>query len=89
LSFTVEEFVRMSRFPWRDAFSGWTREDERAVSEALYVAGAEAFAPRPTGASGGGAVPSRAEIGRGSTGSPDTGDDTQTTFIFSYTLNFV
>ena len=54
LSFTVEEFVRMSRFPWRDAFSGWTREDERAVSEALYVAGAEAFAPRPMGALSGG-----------------------------------
>ena len=54
LSFTVEEFARMSRFPWRDSFSGWTREDGRALDEALRVSGAEVLASRPLNTLSGG-----------------------------------
>ncbi|NLL37527.1 MAG: ABC transporter ATP-binding protein [Fretibacterium sp.] len=56
LGFTVEEFARMSRYPWKDPFSvaGWTREDSRILADALRVAGAEALASRPMNSLSGG-----------------------------------
>ncbi|MBI3014735.1 MAG: ABC transporter ATP-binding protein [Candidatus Tectomicrobia bacterium] len=45
--FTVEEFVRMGRYPYRGLFTPMTPKDESAVLEALEVTGVREFSPRP------------------------------------------
>jgi iron complex transport system ATP-binding protein len=45
--FTVEQFVLMGRYPYLSAFSTITREDRRAVGEALDCTGTSEFADRP------------------------------------------
>jgi iron complex transport system ATP-binding protein len=45
MPYTVHEFMEMSRYPWRNFFSS-SREDHRAVSDAIALAGVEEFASR-------------------------------------------
>ena len=45
--FTVEEFVRMGRYPYRGLFASLTREDEAAVMDAVEVTGVREFSSRP------------------------------------------
>lgn len=54
LPFTVEEFVRMGRYPHVSAFSGAGVADRQAVQEALRVTGAAEFAARYMGTLSGG-----------------------------------
>ena len=44
MPYTVREFIEMSRYPWRGLSSG--RDDERAVSEAISLAGVGEFVSR-------------------------------------------
>jgi len=45
-AFTVEQFVLMGRYPYLSPFSAVSREDRRAVQEALESTGTAAFADR-------------------------------------------
>ncbi len=46
LPFTVEEFVRMARYPYMGPFSSGGPDDDRAVTEALELTGTDRFADR-------------------------------------------
>jgi iron complex transport system ATP-binding protein len=45
MPYTVHEFMEMSRYPWR-SFFGSSRDDRRAVSEAIALAGIGEFSSR-------------------------------------------
>jgi len=54
LPFTVREFARMSRYPWRSSVGGETRADEEAVASALEISGVSDLADRKLGSLSGG-----------------------------------
>ena len=54
LPFTVREFARMSRYPWRSALGGETKADEEAVESALAISGVGCLAGRKLGSLSGG-----------------------------------
>ena len=54
LPFTVREFARMSRYPWRDALGGETKADEAAVARALELSGVSHLAERSLASLSGG-----------------------------------
>ncbi|ANQ24771.1 ABC transporter [Vibrio natriegens] len=41
---TVEELVRLGRFPWRGAFGRWNAEDKQIISQAMQRTGVTPFA---------------------------------------------
>jgi len=54
LSFTVQEFVMMGRYPYLNPFSTVRAEDEEAVGKALELTGLEAYAERAMNSLSGG-----------------------------------
>ena len=46
LPFTVNEFVRMGRYPYHSPFSAWNTEDQHAIEQALTLTGIAPFAER-------------------------------------------
>jgi len=46
LSFGVEEFIKMSRYPFHSAVSAWTKQDQTAVNYALEITKTQQFRQR-------------------------------------------
>lgn len=46
LPFSVEEFVKMSRYSYHSPLSEWSSQDQQAIEEALTITGTQAFRTR-------------------------------------------